>query len=216
MRDVLTFTMLSFSAIFFVVDPFAVIPIFLAMTQGDSDKKRRQMARRACMVAGGVMTVFAVFGTLIFKVFGVSLAAFKVAGGVLLLITAIDMLRATPSRTRSSPGEEEEGAAKEDIAIVPLAMPLLAGPGAIATSVVVMGRAAHTWYSAIVILCIVATSAIAYFLLRAAQQVNRLLGQTGVAVLGRVMGLMLAAIGVQFLFDGGAEWVQSTLHSGGA
>jgi MarC family membrane protein len=213
MRDVLTFTALSFSAIFFVVDPFAVIPIFLAMTQNDTSAKRQQMARRACFVAGAVMAVFALFGTLIFKVFGVSLAAFKVAGGALLLITSIDMLRAQPSRTRTTPGEEEEGAMKEDIAIVPLAMPLLAGPGAIATSVVVMGRAKHLWYSAIVIFCIAATSLISYVMLRAAPRIDRVLGQTGVAVLGRVMGLMLAAIGVQFLFDGGAEWLRSAMRA---
>ncbi len=215
MHDVLTFTALSFSAIFFVVDPIAVIPIFIAMTQGDSDAKRQRTARRACFVAGGVMAVFAVFGTLIFKVFGVSLSAFKVAGGLLLLITSVDMLRAQPSRTRTTPGEEEEGAQKEDIAIVPLGMPLLAGPGAIATSVVVMGRATHIWYSAIVIVCIAATSAITYWMLRAAKRINALLGQTGVAVLGRVMGLMLAAIGMQFVFDGGAEWLHAAVRVAG-
>jgi multiple antibiotic resistance protein len=211
MRDIATFTALTFSAIFFVVDPFAVIPIFLAMTEGDSDAKRKDMARRACLVAGGVMAVFAMFGGVIFRVFGISLPAFKVAGGILLLITAIDMLRAQPSRTRSSPVEEEESAQKEDIAIVPLAMPLLAGPGAIATSVVVMGRAKHLWYSAIVVACIAATSLISYVMLRAGPRINRVLGQTGVGVLGRIMGLMLAAIGVQFLFDGGGDWLRSAL-----
>lgn len=214
MRDALTFAALSFSAIFFVVDPVGVVPLFVAMTAGDDDRKRRRMALRACVIAGAVMAAFALFGGVIFKLFGVSLAAFKVAGGVLLLLTALDMLRARPSRTRSSPPETREGAEKDDIAVVPLAMPLLAGPGAIATAVVVMARARHLWYAAIVIACIAATAAISYGLLRTARHVDRALGRTGVAILGRVMGLLLAAIAVQFIFDGSADFFRSALPWG--
>jgi multiple antibiotic resistance protein len=116
------------------------VPIYVAITSRDPPEKRRKMAFRATLVACCLLSFFAVFGSLLFKVFGITLSAFKIAGGILLLITALDMLRAQPSRTRSSPEETVESDAKEDVAIVPLAMPLLAGPGAIATVMMVACR----------------------------------------------------------------------------
>src|SRR5581483_3323788 len=106
MKEWLSFSLLSLSAIFFVVDPMGAIPVFMAMTARDSPEKRRDMARRASVAAFLVLTTFAVAGTLIFKVFGITLGAFKVAGGVLLLLTSIEMLRAQPQRTRMTPEEE--------------------------------------------------------------------------------------------------------------
>ena len=149
---------------------------------------------------------FAVFGGLIFKVFGISLGAFRVAGGILLLITALDMLRARPSETRTTPSEQAEGERKEDVALVPLAMPLLAGPGAIATAMVLMAKGGDNLLSAVpVLVAIVLTFVASYFVLRAAGFVQRVLKQSGVAILERVMGLILAAIAVQFIADGGKD-----------
>ena len=141
MSDALSSALVSVSAVFFVVDPIGVVPIFIAMTQGDSREKMRDTARRASLVAGVLLVFFALFGTFLFKVVGVSLSAFRVAGGIVLLITALDMLRARQSETRTSPEEAQEATGKEDVAIVPLAIPLLAGPGAIATVMVLMSRA---------------------------------------------------------------------------
>src|SRR3954467_6035189 len=141
MREWLSFSLLSLSAIFFVVDPMGVIPVFMAITRNDTPQKRANMAWRASVAAFFILTTFALAGTLIFRVFGVTLGAFKVAGGVLLLLTAIEMLRAQQQRTRVTPEEEREGAEKEDVAIFPLAIPLLAGPGSIATVTALMGRA---------------------------------------------------------------------------
>lgn len=201
----LTDFLVSLSAIFFIVDPIGVVPIFLSMTAGDSNEKIRRTALRACLVAGSLMLFFALFGGLIFKVFSVSLGAFRVAGGILLLITALDMLRARTSETRTTRPEEQEGAQKEDVALVPLAMPLLAGPGAIAAAMVLMARG-DTWVSAVpVLLAIVITFSVSYFVLRAAGLVQRVLKQSGVAILERVMGLILAAIAVQFIADGARE-----------
>jgi multiple antibiotic resistance protein len=201
----LTDFLVSLSAIFFIVDPIGVVPIFLTMTAGDSNEKIRRTALRACLVAGALMLFFALFGGLIFKVFSVSLGAFRVAGGILLLITALDMLRARTSETRTTRTEEQEGAQKEDVALVPLAMPLLAGPGAIAAAMVLMARG-DTWVSAVpVLLAIVITFTVSYFVLRAAGLVQRVLKQSGVAILERVMGLILAAIAVQFIADGARE-----------
>src|SRR5258708_10040738 len=132
-KEWLSFSLLSLSAIFFVVDPMGVIPIFMAMTRNDPPEKRKDMALRASVAAFFILSVFAVAGTLIFKVFGVTLGAFKVAGGILLLLTSIEMLQARRVRTRTTPEEELAGSEKEDVAIFPLAIPLLAVPRSIAT-----------------------------------------------------------------------------------
>ncbi|HEY3445151.1 MAG TPA: MarC family protein [Myxococcales bacterium] len=209
MRDFLSYSLVAFSAIFFVIDPLGLVPIYVAITSRDPPEKRRKMARRATLVAFCLLSFFAVFGSLLFKVFGITLSAFKIAGGILLLITAIDMLRAQPSRTRSSPEETEESDAKEDVAIVPLAMPLLAGPGAIATVMVVAGRGKDWLHLIPVLLSIGLTCAIAYALLRVASRIQKLFGHGGIAVLERVMGLLLAAIAVQFISDGAVEIFQA-------
>ena len=206
MSEQLSLFLVSLPAVLFVVDPVGVVPIFLAMTAGYSEEKIRSTARRACLVACSLLLFFALFGGIIFKVFGVSLGAFRVAGGILLLITALDMLRARPSETRTTPSETEEGVGKEDVALVPLAMPLLAGPGAIATAMVLMARGGDELLSAVpVLLAIVITFVTSYLVLRAAGFVQRVLKQSGVAILERVMGLILAAIAVQFIADGGKD-----------
>ena len=197
---------LAFPAILFIVDPIGVVPLFVAMTAKDSPEKCRGMALRASLVAGGVLCFFALFGTIVFQVFGVTLAAFRVAGGLLLMLTALDMLRAQHPGTKTSVAETEEGSAQEDIAIVPLAMPLLAGPGAIATVMVLMAQNGPGFQSAVpVIASIVITMFLAYLTLRSAHLVKRVLKQTGIAILERIFGLILAAIAVQFVFEGGRE-----------
>ncbi|MBJ6765161.1 NAAT family transporter [Myxococcaceae bacterium JPH2] len=206
MSSSLSLFLVSLSAVFFVVDPIGVVPLFLAMTAGDSRDKIRRTALRACLVACGLMLFFALFGSIIFKVFGVSLGAFRVAGGILLLMTALDMLRARPAATRTSPTEEQEGAVKEDIAIVPLAIPLLAGPGAIATAMVLMAKGGSSFRTMIPVLAaIVLTFVSCYFILGASSLVQRVLRQSGVAILERVSGLILAAIAVQFIADGAKD-----------
>jgi multiple antibiotic resistance protein len=202
MKEWFSFSLLSLSAIFFVVDPMGVIPIFIAMTRHDPPEKRRSMALRASVAAFFILTTFAVAGTLIFRVFGVTLGAFKVAGGILLLLTSIEMLRAQPARTRTSPEEEREGAEKEDVAIFPLAIPLLAGPGSIATVTTLMAKAGRILFAVPVILSIAITCAASYLMLLAAERIQRLLGVTGLNVMNRVIGLIIGAIAVQFMFDG--------------
>ncbi len=208
--EYLAFSAMAFSAIFFVIDPLGLVPIYVAITSRDTPEKRHRMARTATLVAFGLLTFFAVFGSVLFKVFGITLAAFKIAGGILLLLTSMDMLRAQPPRTRSSPEETIEGDAKDDVAIVPLAMPLLAGPGAIATVMVMAGRGKDWLHLIPVVLSVALTCGITYVLLRASGRIQKLLGHGGIAVLERVIGLLLAAIAVQFVADGVREcWLQS-------
>jgi multiple antibiotic resistance protein len=213
-RDLLSFAFVSLSAVFVVVDPFAAVPFFIAMTADETPAEKRATARRAAIAAYGVLTGFALTGAVVFRVLGITLGAFKIAGGVLLLITAVDMLRTRASETRITPGEVESGVAKDDVAIVPLAMPLLAGPGSIATVVVLMGRArsAHPWQAAAVLGAIAVTAAACYLILAGAARVDRVLGRTGLNILERASGLLLAAIAIQFMIDGVGESLPGLLQ----
>jgi multiple antibiotic resistance protein len=193
----------ALSAIFFVVDPFAAVPLFLSITAGDTVARRREIARRAAFAAWLLLTVFALAGGLIFQALGVSLGAFKMAGGILLLIMSIDMMRAQPSPTRSTLAEEAEGRERDDVAIVPMAIPVLAGPGAIATVMMLMSRAA--WQpvrTAAVLVAIVVTCLACWLLMRQAASAERLLPKTLLHALERVMGLLLAAVAVEFMIGG--------------
>ncbi|HSD22050.1 MAG TPA: MarC family protein [Anaeromyxobacter sp.] len=204
MGELLSLGLVSFSAIFFVVDPFSAVPFFLAMTREHTAEERRVTALRASVAAGLVLAVFAIAGAWVFKLLGISLGAFKIAGGVVLLLLALDMIRTQPSRTRITEGEVEAGAGKEDIAIVPLAMPLLAGPGGIATAIVLMSRVrGGPWWHALPVLVAIALTAVgSYVILAGATRTERVLGRTGLAILERAAGLLLVAIGIQFMLDG--------------
>ena len=204
MGELFSLGLVSFSAIFFVVDPFSAVPFFLAMTREHTAEERRVTALRASVAAGLVLAVFAIAGAWVFKLLGISLGAFKIAGGVVLLLLALDMIRTQPSRTRITEGEVEAGAGKEDIAIVPLAMPLLAGPGGIATAIVLMSRArGGPWWHALPVLVAIALTAVgSYVILAGATRTERVLGRTGLAILERAAGLLLVAIGIQFMLDG--------------
>jgi multiple antibiotic resistance protein len=215
MREVLSFSLVSLSAVFVVVDPLAAVPFFLSLTAGEDAVRKRQTALRAAIAAYLVLTFFALAGAILFKLLGITLAAFKMAGGVLLLTMAVDMLRTRAPEARITAGEVAAGAAKEDVAIVPLAMPLLAGPGSIATVVVLMGRAraGERWWQVVPVLAAIAVTAIAaYLILSFAVQVDRVLGRTGLSILERVAGLLLAAIAFQFLIDGVADVLPGILR----
>jgi len=206
-HEALATFLVSLSAIFFVVDPLSAVPIFLAMTRNDSVDKRRETALRASITAALVLSGFALGGAWIFKLLGIGLPAFKVAGGVVLLLLALDMIRTKPSTTRITDGEVEAGAGKDDIAIVPLAMPLLAGPGSIATAIVLMARAraGAWWQTAAVLLAIALTCASTWLVLSGAARTERVLGKTTLAILERTAGLLLVAIAIQFMMDGLGE-----------
>jgi multiple antibiotic resistance protein len=199
---VLEFTLLAVTSVFFLVDPFAVIPMFLAITADSPQTERRQMAQRSAWTCAIVLSVFAVAGSLIFKMFGITLPAFKIAGGIILLQIGMDMLQARPSGTKATPEETEEGAAKADASIIPLGMPMLAGPGAISTVMVLVGESHTVWQHGIVYATILLTSFISYLILAGADRVRRYLGETGIRILSRLMGLLLVALAVQFVANG--------------
>jgi multiple antibiotic resistance protein len=202
MRDLVTFGLIAFSAIFFVVDPIAVIPLFLAMTVRDSEAEKRAMARRAAIASGLTLALFAVAGQLIFRLFGISLGAFKIAGGALLFLLALDMMQARPSRTKTTPEERREGIEKEDVALIPLAIPLLSGPGAIATVMVLVARHRSWLYAGPVFAAIALTALLTWLMLRGASWLEARVSKTFLNIVTRVMGLILAAVAVEFIVAG--------------
>jgi len=194
--------LLVFTSVLFIVDPFAVIPSFLAMTERDSPAMRRVLARRGAWTCAITLTLFALGGSLIFKLFGITIGAFKIAGGVLIGLNALDMVQARRSSQRETPAEKAEGTAKEDIGILPLGVPMLAGPGAIST-VMVLALGSKSWITTTALYVSIALTALISFLtLSAASLIERRLGQTGMRILTRLMGLVLCAIAVQFIIDG--------------
>lgn len=197
----LEYAFLTFGSLFAIVDPFAAIPTFLAMTASDTAEQRRRMARTACITCAGVMSAFALLGPAIFKMFGITLPAFQVAGGLVLLLSALDMLRAQKSPLKETPEEVAEGMSKDDIAITPLAVPLLAGPGAITTSIVLAGRATSFSHKVIFFVLIALVALLSYWTLTVAAESAKRLSSTIINIITRLMGLLLAAIGVQFILS---------------
>ncbi|MFN7992789.1 MAG: MarC family protein [Bryobacteraceae bacterium] len=203
--DLLQFTFVALTSIFFLVDPIAAIPTFLAMTDGDDARDRRRMAKRASWTCLLVLTAFAAAGKWIFQLFGITLPAFKIAGGIILLLIGIEMLQARRSQTKETPSETQEGSVKDDIGIIPLGVPMLAGPGAISTVMVLISGMRTWWYAFPVIAGIAITSVASFLVLAGADGVRRHLGETGIRILTRFMGLMLTAIAIQFILNGLAD-----------
>ena len=201
----LEYILLAASSLFVIVDPLAVVPAFLAMTPNDSTAARVRTARLACMVATGALLVFTLAGRQIFALLGVTLPAFELAGSLLLLRIAFDMLYAVRPGSQETAEEVAAGAAKDDIAISPLGVPMLAGPGAIST-VLILATRAETWLNyGILMGCIVAIGAVSYGVLHLGARGASFLNPLLLKLVTRLMGLVIAAIAVQFAFNALAE-----------
>lgn len=196
------FFLVAFPAIFTIVNPLGAVGPFLAMTARDSLKKRNSTAKRACVLAAVVLFACAAVGGFIFSVFGITLPALKIAGGFLLFLVGMDMINARESRARSTDEEREEGALKEDVAIFPLGIPLLSGPGAMVSVFILVEKAKEPVEYALIYLSIALTMFISLVFLLQASKLARFLGATGINVMSRIMGLILAAIAVQFILNG--------------
>lgn len=192
----LDFWITAFVSVLFLVDPPGTVPAFLALTSGYSPARRKKTAFVASLTATLTLAVFAAVGTYLFRYLGLTLPAFQIAGGLILFVVALDMIRAK----RTTQEEQEE--AGEDIAITPLAIPFLAGPAALSTVTVLMAQAQDAAQVTGVFVAIGATGLICFLTLRLGEPIQRRLGVTGIHVLGRVLGLVLAGISVQFVLDG--------------
>jgi multiple antibiotic resistance protein len=201
---IVRFSLLALSSIFFLVDPFAAIGSFLAITAGVDQARRKRMARKGALTCFIVLTSFALAGQLIFRMFGITLPAFEVAGGLILLLIGLDMLEARRSATQETSSEAEEAAHKEDAGIVPLGVPMLAGPGAISSVMVLVGQTGSLWrwQMGAILGSIAITATVSYLVLSGADRVQRVLGETGIRILVRIMGLLLVALAMQFFVNG--------------
>jgi multiple antibiotic resistance protein len=200
------FFLTAFVSLFVTLDPIGNVPIFLTITPHNSEAERAAMVTRAVLVVFGVLVLFALCGNLIFRLFGVTIEAFRIVAGLLLLKIAFDMMEAKPARVRHTPEEDAEGAQRHDVAIIPLAIPLLSGPGSISNVIALTGQATKspkvlTAFS-LLLLAIALNALIAFVSLRSATAITRLLKESGMRILTRVMGLILAAIAVQFVLTG--------------
>ena len=200
--SLLGYIVLATSSLFVIVDPLAAVPAFLTMTPGNTPADRIRMAGLAALVMAGVLLAFAIAGQWIFRALGITVAAFEIAASIVLLLVALDMLRARRSRVLETREETAAGAEKLDIAVTPLAIPMLAGPGAISTVILLQNQARD--FSQHVALCFVIglVSAATYVILRLAARGTHWLSPIALNIAIRVMGLLLAAVAVQFMING--------------
>ncbi|HYM41059.1 MAG TPA: MarC family protein [Thermoplasmata archaeon] len=197
------FAATAMASIFAIVDPFGVIPFFSVLTEDMSFQQKRDVISKSCLVATTVLGVFAVFGQFIFAAFGFSIPAFEIAGGVLLFVVAFEMMHGERPRTKMTESERTETLEREDVGIIPLGVPLLAGPGAITTVMIYMTHpVADPMDKMFIFAGILVAVMTTFFLMHYADRIFKRIGRTGTKVIGRIMGLLLAAIAVQFIING--------------
>jgi len=199
---VIPFALVAFPSLIVIINPVMVTSVFITLTSNATPQAKRAIIRKTTLIAFIVLLVFAVSGTLVFKFFSITIGAFQIAGGIVLFSVAMGMLHATPSRTRQTPEEMDEAMNRDDIAVVPLAIPMVSGPGAITTVVVLSGEARVIPNMAILFLAIVVAMLIVFVMLRNAARIQKYLGPSGLNITTRLMGLVLAAIAVQFVIRG--------------
>ena len=200
------YTLLAAGSLFVIVDPLATAPAFLAMTPTDTSEQRLRTARLASATTAMVLLGFAFGGRALFKVFGITMPAFQIAASIVLLIIALDMLKVQRSRVQQTHEETQAGVEKTDIAITPLAIPMLAGPGAISTTILLQNEAATLPEHLALYGCIVAVSLATYLVFRLAVRGARWLNPIAMSIAIRIMGLVLAAVAIQFMLNGIKEF----------
>jgi multiple antibiotic resistance protein len=215
-HDALSFALVAFSSLIVIINPLMVTSVFITLTSSATPEAKRAISRKTTLTAFIVLLAFAVSGSLIFKFFSITIGAFQIAGGIILFSVAMGMLHAQTSRTKQTPEEMDEAMSREDIAVVPLAIPIVSGPGAITTVVVLSGETRAIPNMAILFLAIVVSMVIVFVMLRNASSIQKFMGPSGLNITTRLMGLVLAAVAVQFVVHGIASVLPelaSVLHA---
>ncbi|MDJ0822130.1 MAG: MarC family protein [Paracoccaceae bacterium] len=195
------FLITAFATLFVVIDPVGLTPVFIALMQGTEAKHRRAVALRACFIAAAILTLFAFLGEAVLGFIGISMPAFRIAGGILLFLTALDMLFERRTQRRKGQADEAEED-QPDPSVFPLAIPLIAGPGAIASVILLVGQAQDASQVATVLGVMVAVIVLVFVMFLTAGVIERGLGRIGITVVTRLLGMLLAALSVQFVLDG--------------
>ena len=194
-----------FTTLLAIVNPLGIIPFFVGLTAGMGETERKKTAHTTSIAVAVVLTVATLLGNPVLKFFGVSIASFKVGGGILLMLMSIDMMQARYKHTNQTPEEAQEAEEKESIAVVPIAVPLLAGPGAISTVIIYADQSFHPLHIGLIILSCLLVALLTWASLTVAAPVSRLMSRTSINIATRLMGLLLAAIAVEFISGGIAQ-----------
>ncbi|HUW51048.1 MAG TPA: NAAT family transporter [Sulfuricella sp.] len=191
-----------FMALVIIVNPVSALPLFVSMTASNTEAEKKNIARIASFSVAVVLVLAALIGQPLLAIFGITIASFKVGGAILILLMSISMMHAAPNREKQTPEEAREAVDKENIAVVPLAIPLLSGPGAISTTIVYATERSSPAHLGMIILCCLLVALATWMALRLATPVSKWLGETGVNIAIRLMGLLLAAVAVEILASG--------------
>jgi multiple antibiotic resistance protein len=200
MNDALSFGLLCFTSFFTLINPLSTMPVFMTMTAGLSEKERTHTAQKASIVALITIIIFALSGQLLFKFFGISVNSFRVVGGVIFFIMGMDMLQARLGQVKIKDSEVKTYV--NDISVTPLAIPMICGPGAITNSIVLMEDASTLTRKVVLFGMILLVMLITYLVFYSSSRILKILGQTGINVMMRLMGLIVMVIAVEFFFSG--------------
>lgn len=195
------FFILAFTSLFTVINPISTAPLFLAITTNDTKKKRMRMAFRSAVACAVVLLLFSFAGHAILTFFGITVDAFKIAGGIIITGIGFGMMK-NKERHLQTEEAKAEATEKDDVSIIPLAIPILSGPGAITTTIVLMHQAAGGAQMILLSSAIIITSALAFIIFSQSSWLSRILGHNGVNVMERILGLIVLVIGIQFFING--------------
>lgn len=192
----------AFVTLFVIIDPIGLTPLFAALTQGQPARNRRAIAMRSCLIALVLLVLFAIFGEAVMGFVGISMPAFRIAGGVLLFLTALEMLFERRTKRRENQTDQDRPEDLPDPSVFPIATPLIAGPGAIATVILLVGRQDDLLGTALIVGVVAVVLSVVFVFFLTAGLLERALGRVGINVVTRVLGMLLAALSVQFVLDG--------------
>lgn len=200
--ELFTFFIFSFTSLITLVDPIGFAPIYLSLVDGMTKDEKKRVAKKGTITALIVLISFWLLGRVIFSIFGITVHAFRIAGGILFFKVGMDMLEAKISRRRSTPAEEEEAGNKEDIGYTPIGIPLIAGPGAITSVMILSTEAIDLLHKIMLLLAIVSVMILTYMTFITADKLTERFGRTGLRIMQRIMGLILMVMAVQFIING--------------
>ena len=198
----LSYALISFTSIFTLINPLGILPIYLTLTESISRQERTKINRRGIVTAGIVLITFSFIGNYIFSFYGITIHAFRIAGGILFFRIGLNMVESKLSRTKATPQEEEEAQMKEVFAYTPLGIPMIAGPGAITSAVILSGDGFNVYNKITFILVLFFSLLFTYLIFQTAGRISKFLGIIGIRIMQRIMGLLLMVIAVQFIIDG--------------
>ena len=201
--DLFTFSISAFVTFLTIIDPVGLAPVFIGLTSHLSETQRKAIVTRSILISACIIAFFAIVGHFLLNSLGINLYAFNIAGGALLFLVAVDMLFGRPSGARETKAEEEEAMLRDDISVFPLAIPMIAGPGTIATTILYVDLANQRPLNMLAVaIAILTTLFLAWIVMRGSSWIIQHIGKTGILVLSRLLGIILAALAIQFMLNG--------------